>query len=70
MHIDHLRTLRRLRRVNEALRERDELDAMQRPPPGLRSSVPAPMLDRETLQALQAELIAALGEMELRYTRG
>ena len=63
-HIAHLKTLARLRRVNRQLALWDELDAMQLMPPSLRPWVPVPDLDRETLEELPAELVAALGEME------
>ena len=67
--IRHLKTLARLRRVNRRLALWDEPAAMQLMPPSLRSWVEVPVLDRETLKELQAELVAALGEMDSRYAR-
>ena len=60
--IRHLKTLARLRRVNRQLALWDELDAMSLMPPSLRPCVPVPLLRRETLEELRAELVAALGE--------
>ncbi len=59
-----LKTLARLRRVNRQLALWDELDAMALLPPSLRPWVEVPVLDRETLEELRAELRAALGEMQ------
>jgi arylsulfatase A-like enzyme len=52
-----LKTLARLRRVNKALSDWDKLDAMSLMPPTLRPWVEVPVLDRETLKELRAELV-------------
>ena len=69
-HIDHLRTLARLRRVNRPLALRDELDALELMPSRLWPWVEVPVLDRETLKQLRAELVAAPGEIEGRHEQG
>ena len=64
--IEQLRTLARLGRVNAALSAWAELDAMVLMPPSPRPHVAVPELERDVLEALRAELVAALGEMEGR----
>ena len=68
--IRHLTTLARLRRVNRQLALWDELDAMALLPPSLRLWVAVPLLDREQLRSLRAELVEYLGELEERCKRG
>ena len=58
------RTLARRRRVNKAPSDWDARDAMALLPTSQRGSVPIPELERNVLKALQAEPVAALGEIE------
>jgi hypothetical protein len=63
--IEQLRTLARLRRVNEQLALWDELDSSELMPAGQRPHVVQPILDREQLKSLQEELIERLRELDL-----
>ena len=63
-----LKLLAALRRVNKRLSAWDELDAQALLPTTQRRRVPVPVLDREQLKSLQAELVAALGELETGQT--
>ena len=65
-----VKLLAALRRVNKQLSLWDELDAMALMPPALRPWVEVPMLDREQLKGLRAELVGALGETGARPISG
>ena len=62
-------TLARLRRVNEALAQRDEAEAAAVIPEPLRPQVETPTLSRTALKEVQAMLVGVIDELEEMWER-
>ena len=62
-------TLVRLRRVNAALSQWDEVEAAAEMPADLRPEVPRPTLSRQALKELQQMLVEVVGELEATWER-
>lgn len=64
-----LRTLGRLKRVNQALARWDEYESAQSLPEDIRPEVTPPSLSRDALQSLRATLVSILGELDEMWER-